>query len=149
MAALAAPELALCALVVVGEAAELAEPEAEEADAEALDIDMDMDMLPDADDDAVTDPPPVIDMAPSPVNVPSAIDLVVTSAVFESELLYHGWLNASGIARMFHPFCRPIGKAAMKASTSVSLISCSKELIPGDLDPSNQPVMAAKTDSWV
>lgn len=90
MAALAAPELALCALVVVGEAAELAEPEAEEAEAEALDMDMDMDMLPDADDDEVTDPPPVIDMAPSPVNVPSAIDLVVTSAVFEAELLYHG-----------------------------------------------------------
>lgn len=50
---------------------------------------------------------------------------------------------------MFQPFCRPTGNAAMNASTSVSLISCSKELIPGDLEPSNQPVMVARTDSWV
>jgi hypothetical protein len=90
VAAFAAPELALCAVVVVCEAAELAE----EAEAEALALDMDIDMLLDADaeDEEVTDPdpPPVMDMAPSPVNVPSAIDLVVTAAVFESELLYHG-----------------------------------------------------------
>ena len=35
-------------------------------------------------------PLPVMDIAPDPVNVPSAIDLVVTAAVLESELLYHG-----------------------------------------------------------
>ena len=50
---------------------------------------------------------------------------------------------------MFQPFFLPTGYAAMNASTSVSLISCSKELIPGDLDPSNQPVISARTDSWV
>jgi hypothetical protein len=49
--------------------------EAEEADEEDMDIEF---------------PLPVMDMAPDPVNVPSAIDLVVTAAVLESELLYHG-----------------------------------------------------------
>jgi hypothetical protein len=50
---------------------------------------------------------------------------------------------------MFQPFFLPTGYAAMNASTSVSLISCSKELIPGDFDPSNHSVMEARTDSWV
>lgn len=143
--AFAAPEVALRVDDEVTDAAEFALEVADEAEAgadeaedvEAEEEDMDMEF----------DPLPVIDIAPDPVNVPSPILLVVTTAVLESELLYHGWLNASGIAIMFHPFCRPTGKAAMNASTSVSLISCSKELIPGDLDPSNQPVMAARTDS--
>jgi len=145
--ALAFPELALVVLVVVGDAVELAlaaDAEEEAADMDIEEEDMDIDIELDMDD-----PLPVIDIAPDPVNVPSPILLVVTTAVLESELLYHGWLNASGMAKMFHPFDRPIGKAAINASTSVSLISCSKELIPGDLDPSNQPVISARTDSWV
>jgi hypothetical protein len=87
--AFAAPELALWPDVLLAETAEVAladeaEPEAaeEEEDAgaeEAEEEDMDMEF-----------PLPVIDMAPDPVNVPSAIDLVVTAAVLESELLYHG-----------------------------------------------------------
>lgn len=147
--AFAASELALWLDVLLDEAVEVAladeveleaaEEDAEEdAGAEEAEEDMDMEL-----------PLPVIDIAPDPVNVPSAILLVVTTAVLESELLYHGWLNASGIAMMFQPFFFPTGYAAMKASTSVSLISCSKELIPGDLDPSNHSVMDARTDSWV
>jgi hypothetical protein len=87
--AFAAPELALRALVVVVDAAEVAlalaldiEAEAddmEEAEAEAEEEDMDIEF-----------PLPVIDIAPDPVKVPSAILLVVTAAVLESELLYHG-----------------------------------------------------------
>jgi hypothetical protein len=85
--AFAAPELALWPDVLLDEAvevalADVAEPEAaeEEEDAEeAEEEDMDMEF-----------PLPVIDIAPDPVNVPSAIDLVVTAAVLESELLYHG-----------------------------------------------------------
>ena len=53
--------------------------EEEDAEAEAEEEDMDMEF-----------PLPVMDIAPDPVNVPSAIDLVVTAAVLESELLYHG-----------------------------------------------------------
>jgi hypothetical protein len=113
----------------------------------ALALDAEAETEEDIDIDIELDP--VIDIAPEPVKIPSAILLVVTAAEFESELLYHAWLNASGIAIMFHPFCLPIGYAAMKASTSVSLISCSRELIPGDLDPSNHPVISARTDSWV
>jgi hypothetical protein len=85
--AFAAPELALWPDVLLDEAvevalADVAEPEAaeEEEDAEeAEEEDMDMEF-----------PLPVIDIAPDPVNDPSAIDLVVTAAVLESELLYHG-----------------------------------------------------------
>ena len=87
--AFAAPELALWPDVLLDDAVEVAladevDPEAaeEEEDADAEDAeeeDMDIEF-----------PLPVIDMAPDPVNVPSAIDLVVTAAVLESELLYHG-----------------------------------------------------------
>ena len=84
--AFAAPELALWPDVLLAETAEVAltdevEPEAaeEEEAEEAEEEDMDMEF-----------PLPVIDIAPDPVNVPSAIDLVVTAAVLESELLYHG-----------------------------------------------------------
>lgn len=87
--AFAASELALWPDVLLDDAVEVAladevDPEAaeEEEDAEAEEADeegMDMEF-----------PLPVIDMAPDPVNVPSAIDLVVTAAVLESELLYHG-----------------------------------------------------------
>ena len=87
--AFAASELALWADVLLDDAVEVAladevDPEAaeEEEDADAEDVeeeDMDMEF-----------PLPVMDMAPDPVNVPSAIDLVVTAAVLESELLYHG-----------------------------------------------------------
>jgi hypothetical protein len=84
--AFAAPELALWPDVLLDDAVEVAladeaepeaaeEEEAEEADEEDMDIEF---------------PLPVMDMAPDPVNVPSAIDLVVTAAVLESELLYHG-----------------------------------------------------------
>jgi hypothetical protein len=87
--AFAAPELALSPDVLLDDAVEVAladevDPEAaeEEEDADAEDAeeeDMDIEF-----------PLPVMDMAPDPVNVPSAIDLVVTAAVLESELLYHG-----------------------------------------------------------
>jgi hypothetical protein len=85
--AFAAPELALWPDVLLDDAVEVAladevDPEAaeEEDDAEAEeDDDMDIEF-----------PLPVIDIAPDPVNVPSAMDLVVTAAVLESELLYHG-----------------------------------------------------------
>ena len=87
--AFAAPELALWPDVLLAEAVEVAladevDPEAaaEEEDAEAEEAeeeDMDIEF-----------PLPVIDIAPDPVNVPSAIDLVVTAAVLDSELLYHG-----------------------------------------------------------
>ena len=86
--ALAAPELALVVLVVVGDAVELAlaaEAEEEAADMDIEEEDMDIDIELDMDD-----PLPVIDIAPDPVNVPSPILLVVTTAVLESELLYHG-----------------------------------------------------------
>ena len=86
--AFAAPELALWPDVLLAEAADVAladeaDPDAaeeeEDAEAEAEEEDMDMEFTL-----------PVIDIAPDPVNVPSAIDLVVTAAVLESELLYHG-----------------------------------------------------------
>jgi hypothetical protein len=106
--AFATPELALWPDVLLDDAVEVAladevdpEPAEEEEDAEAEDAeeeDMDMEF-----------PLPVIDIAPDPVNVPSAMDLVVTAAVLESELLYHGWSNASGIAMMFQPFFLPTG----------------------------------------
>lgn len=87
--AFAASELAFWADVLLDDAVEVAltdevDPEAaeeeEDADAEeAKEEDMDMEL-----------PLPVMDIAPDPVNVPSAIDLVVTAAVLESELLYQG-----------------------------------------------------------
>jgi hypothetical protein len=86
-------------------------------------------------------------LASLPVKAPSATLRLTTGAEFESEFTYHLCPNASGIDLISHPFDRPTGKAAMKASTSVSLISCSKELIPGDLGPVNQLVISAKTDS--
>jgi hypothetical protein len=152
--AFAAPELAAPFPFWAAEEAE--EADVREALALALDPDPEAEAEAEADMDdvevvalALALSSAVMVIAPDPVKVPSPIDLVVTGAEFPSELEYQGWLNASGIDMIFHPLDFPTGNAAMKASTSVSLISCSRELIPGDLDPSNQPVMVASTDSWV
>lgn len=88
--AFAASELALWPDVLLDDAVEVAladevDPEAaeEEEDAEAEEAEEEEDM-------DIEFPLPVMDIAPDPVNVPSAIDLVVTAAVLESELLYQG-----------------------------------------------------------
>lgn len=142
-------------------APEFADPEAEFVVEDPLaldDIDIDTD---DAEAEAETEAeelPLILEvlepdskevLASLPVKAPSATLLDTTGAEFESELTYHLWPKASGIALISHPFDRPTGNAAMNASTSVSLISCSRELIPGDLGPSNHFVISARTDSWV
>jgi hypothetical protein len=84
---LADPEVALrVPEVVVAEAEEAASLAALPL-ALALALDAEAETEEDIDIDIELDP--VIDIAPDPVKIPSAILLVVTAAEFESELLYH------------------------------------------------------------